>query len=322
MSKRDLLIPAAVVLIAFIAGNVVEARRSRFFLQRQKINAIRQAPDANVLLVGNSTFDWHVDSTAFEHTARLAGENMIPVNAALMATQPEDQYLLFRQGMKNPGIRAVVIGFYDFQLTNHSSPAVADLTGFRAVAFDSRIDPRDADLTYSFPPAERLKFRIFRLFPLLAYRELALPVQQLRDAIRGPSPPQDDSFAIILKYFSLGGYPRDLNPPMDRIVHESAVRKARVVFVLVPMSPKHRADRYSLPGWRTYVDGMKRWMAAHQCGFIDASEWLPLESDFDDDIHFKRAKAGVFSVLLANALVRDRGMNSSSANAPAPRRNP
>jgi hypothetical protein len=307
MSKRDLFIPAFLTLLCFIAANIAMAIASRDLPPARKIAEIAQAHNPSVLVVGNSTLDGRFDSWAFENTARLAGRRMTPVNAALAATQTTEQYLLFRLGMRHPGIDTVIVGFFGFQITVTEGNSVAPLLAYRSVPFDSRVDVRDAEFIYRFPPEERFRFRLFRMLPLFAWRAVAWePVEKLRRGLdhRPPEPENFVGYRQVLDFFTAN--PVSLNWPMENIVRESQARGARVIFLSMPMPPRYRADYYSSPSWRRYVAALRGWTSGHGCGFIDGTDWFPDPAAFQDNLHLRFKMGPALSARLANAVIRDR----------------
>jgi hypothetical protein len=311
MAKRDLFIPAFLTLLSFIAANIAMATASRDLPGSRKISEISQVRNPNVLLVGNSTLDGRLNSWIFENAARIAGWRMVPVNAALAATQTTEQYLLFRKGMRHPGIDTVIVGFFGFQITVDEGNTVAPLLGYRSVAFDSRVDVHDAEFIYRFPAAERLRFRIFRMLPLFAWRAYAWgPVEKLRRAMDSASPEPENTagYQKVLEFFT--AHPTNLNWPMRNIVRESQARGARVIFLSMPMPPYYRAAFYSSPAWSRYVAALRGWTSAHGCGFIDGSDWFPGPGSFIDRLHLRFEMGPAFSAKLANAVVRDRAAAS------------
>src|ERR1022692_4737234 len=101
------------------SGELADAVWSHRLPYSRKLDAIRSAGDPNLLFVGNSLLDHHLDESEFMQAAAKFGSRFVPLNAALGATDPPEQRLLFQYAVaKHPGIRTVVVGIFDFQVTH------------------------------------------------------------------------------------------------------------------------------------------------------------------------------------------------------------
>ena len=315
-TRSDFLLALLLTVLCLLAINIafgVWSTRTPF---SRKLNAIDSQSGAEVLFLGNSLLDGRIDGDIFKKEA-----NLIAVNAALGASDPAEHYLLFRYSLeRDPKIRQVVIGFYDFQLTDSFGSKLSDLVGNRALALDSRISAPDARHIYHFGIADYLAFRTLRVFPMLAASSVVWQrIELLRRELGGIGMPHQASSswgratdfkaleADTLEDFDreanrFGGNAAVLNEPLESIVEEARARKCQVVFLLMPASPYHRGTYYLRPSWKEYLLALKPTMAAEQVDFIDASLWFPLEDQFEDRLHLKKEQKDVLSKRLADAL--------------------
>jgi len=322
MTKRNFLLASLLALICFGVANVLMAKWSNRTPARRKVEYIHNAKGANVVLIGNSLLDGAVLPTVFADTAKASARpaNLSELNAALGACEPPEQYLLFRLAERDARIPMVVIGFFDFQLTKTTVTKTSDLTGNRALSFDPRIDAKDAESIYHFTGLDRLEFRVFRTLPLLGYRSQTWKyVELLRRALSqiGTVAEASNSWGRVSDFNALEApdiksFNRQadrftnaafaLNEPIQRIVSESNAHNYQLIFLLMPISPFHRANFYAQRSWRIYLDGLKRWASTHKIAFIDASEWFLSEEDFGDRLHLASKSHYSFTRRLASTI--------------------
>ncbi len=313
MTKREFLTAACVVLLCFVAANIAMALWSTHLRPIQKLDTIEKARKANVVLLGNSLMEFAVEPGAFDRAARQQSRNLTAVNAALRGTGSDEHYLLFRDAMRNSPIDTVIIGFFDFQCTARERIRVSGISGSAVFAFDSRVPIQDVERAYELPLLESLQLRLFRLLPLIAYRSVVWEsVARLR-ARRSDSSNYQTVFEMVFneqaRYF--GQIPAHFNPSMEKIVHEAKARGCRIVFVLMPVSPRHVTASYRQPRWSAYITSLRRLIGERRFGFIDASEWFPSQTLFMDSVHMSHDGSLLFSPALARAVIVElSGMES------------
>jgi hypothetical protein len=107
---------------------------------------------------------------------RLGGKpGLKPLNGALGGTRPPEQRLLFEYAVRtHPEIRTLVVGFYDFQITEPDRTQVADLVGNRMVGIDRRFPISEVSSVYGFGPLDTMEIEALRLLPMAANRGNAL----------------------------------------------------------------------------------------------------------------------------------------------------
>jgi hypothetical protein len=320
MTRKAFLVSLLVTLSFLGVVNVAMGRWSSRLPMRIKLDAVASKSDANVLIIGNSLLDGQIDPPVFQKATGKLSEQLLPVDLALGASQTPEQYLLFHEAIKRRQVRAIVIGFYDFQLTQPVPTTVSDLIGNRALAFDPRIDAGDAESIYHFNFGDRVKYRLFRGLPMLAYRGNAWKsVELLRRKLGNVGMPEvaanelgrvadfdaletkSSEFQAQAQQFAEN--PVRLNEPMERILQEAKERHCAVVFVLMPISPYHQATYYSLASWKRYQAAIQALATRHRAGFIDASQWYGDPSDFADRLHMQKGMRNAFSARLAQAML-------------------
>jgi hypothetical protein len=234
---------------------------------------------------------------------------------------PPEQYLLFRQAISTHSISTVVIGFYDFQLTEAAPTKPYDLEGNRAISLDPRIAATDAESVYDFNWAERSQFRILRSLPLIAYRSHVWKyVELLRRSLGEVGVPKlaTNSLGRVSDFNALesssadefnkealrfSAHPTSLNESMERILGESRCSNLQVILLLMPASPYHREAFYSQKAWNEYLQALRCSKELRGLGFIDASQWFLSENDFADRLHLGLSRTNTFSQRLAREIV-------------------
>jgi len=139
MTSRPLLPALLTAALTLGAMNLAIGAWSHGLKYVHKLETIRTAHNPNLLIVGNSLLDGHLDEAALAQMASQNGIGFIPVNAAMGASLPPEHLLLFDYAVQNhPGIHTLVLGIYDFQLTAPDHSRLSDLTGNRMVGIDRR----------------------------------------------------------------------------------------------------------------------------------------------------------------------------------------
>jgi hypothetical protein len=328
--KRPRLTVLLIGALLLTALNLLVGVWSHRLFYYKKLEIIRTAQDPNLLFVGNSLLDQTVDEAALAQAGREA--RLKPLNGALGGTRPPEQRLLFEYAVRtHPEIRTLVVGFYDFQITEPDRTQVADLVGNRMVGIDRRFPISEVSSVYGFGPLDTMEIEALRLLPMAANRGNALAyvemmrrwryVEQLRrsmesmgmlhvdldrnagaDGIPVIESADVDKFDASARSFI--EHPDRFNTSYDAIFDEASSTGMSVVILVAPMSPYHRIAYYSRPIWREYVKALANLAARRNIRFIDASDWQPLQGDFDDHVHMSREGGHRFSVLLGTELSR------------------
>jgi hypothetical protein len=324
MSKRSLFFVIALCGGFLLAVNLLMVPWSRRLPRSIKLESIQRAKSSDLLFIGNSLLDGKVDVVALNQGSASSGVSFRPLNAALGGSDAYTQALLMRYAVRNQSdLKTLVVGFLDFQLTQNRPITPMQLSGNDLVAVDRRIPVSDVSEVYGFNSLQTAELRLLRSAPMLTNRENAWKyVELLRRSMGqvGMPPEAKNGMGRVSDFAALesgsseafdaeaGLFSRDpshFNPSYERVFSLAVQRRMRVVVVLMPMPPRHRSLFYSRPSWREYFDKVKS--LARQRGFtvIDASEWLPQDSQFADTLHMSDPGATEFSRRLGTELAKN-----------------
>jgi len=321
MTKRPLLplIFAAALLLALM--NSLMVVWSHRLPAIRKLDEIRIARDPNLLLVGNSLLDHHLEEGAFARAAAGRGVQFVPLNAALGATDPPEQRLLFQYAVaKHAGIRTVVVGIFDFQLTHADDSSLTDLKGNRIVGLDGRFPVPEVAAAYGFGAKDRAELRLMRAFPMAANRASVWKfVELLRRTMAGVGMPSvaTNSMGRVADFAALEASsaqvfdaeaaqflrdPRHFNASYEAIFSQTQRAADQTIILVMPMSPSHQLEFYSRPAWGAYLRALTKLAAARGIRVIDASGWLTDQDDFVDHLHMTDVGVRRFSERLGGQL--------------------
>jgi hypothetical protein len=314
MNKQSLIPALVVCVLLLLGGNVLMARWSRRLPYCQKLESIRLARDPDVLFVGNSLLDSRIDAAALNMGGALRGVSFTPLNAALGGSDAYDQALIARYATQcHPGIHTLVIGFFDFQLTDERQVKPLDLTGNHMVAMDGRFPVSEVASIYHFNAVEAAELRMLRAVPMAANRasvwkyvelmrrsmgDVGMPHQAKNSmgraadfaALEADSPESFDRRAEVFRRDS-----SHFNASYEHIFAKAEQAQMQIVLVVMPMSPDHRSRFYARPAWKEYLGRLQE--LARQRGFsvIDAEDWMPDADEFADALHMTMPAASRFS---------------------------
>jgi hypothetical protein len=321
MTRRPLSLALLTAVILLIGLNLaIEARSHRLPVYR-RLEAIRTSPDPNLLIVGNSLLEHSFDETAFVQAAPDA--HFRPLNSALSSTSPPEQLLLFDYATSvHPGIRDLVVGVFDFQLTVPDHSRLADLAGNHSVGIDPRYPVSEVAEVYGFGKLERLEIQAARALPMIAYRSnVWMYVELLRRSMGEIGMPHSvtnsmgraDDFAALeadsVKIFdtqakSFIDHPVNFNTSFESMFGQAQRGGIGIVIVVMPMSPYHRQRFYSRALWHQYLAAVADLARQRGIRVIDASDWMLPEQDFVDHLHMTHEAGSNFSARLGSVLAK------------------
>jgi len=323
-----LLITSGAVLLVLNLALIPWSHRLPYY---RKLETIRTSHQPNLLFVGNSLLDHHLDEPAFEESAASSGVHWTVLNSALGASKPPEQQLLFQYAVqKHAGISTLVIGFYDFMLTEQDRSHVADLTGNRMIGMDHRFPFSEVVDTYGFGARDKAELELVRLLPMAAYRANAWKyVELLRRRMASVEMPKEETNSMgrvedftalesdSTRQFDMDAQtflasPDHFNSSFEAIFARAQASKMRIVLVVMPMSPDHLGRFYTRPLWSEYLAAVTKLASAHGIQVIDASRWMPAETDFADHLHLTFEAARPFSARLGKALAQMQTAQSSA----------
>jgi len=309
-SKRVFFLPLAGILIFLAAFDGFIAARTQHSIARRLLAHARESSGAEVVGLGNSLM-----GVGFEEASIDAGMQTDSahgaVNLAMGASSPVEQLLLLRYGLQH-GIRpkAVVYGFYDFQLTHPVEFKTADLIGNHVMLY--YVEPEYARRFYALSLHDRVEFEIMRHFELFADRSAVWRhVELFRRALsqQGMPPEQGNSMGRavdfrLLEYPSAAEFVAEcgrasrnpLIPPVREIALQARAAGAEVYFVEMPMPPDHVRMFYDQPEWSGgYRAHLQQMLGALGVHYVDASHWMPNEDSFHDPLHLSYEGSKEFS---------------------------
>ena len=316
LTKRQLVLTAAALLTGLVAMNLVVVFLTRNSVPRRVMHHARKNQSAGVIALGNSLVAAGFDEHAFD-----AGANLHPpygsANLGLGASSTVEQLLLLRYALSH-GLRPrlLIYGFYDFQLTAPNQFTTADLIGNHAMLY--YVEPYYARRFYSLSFHDSLQFRAMQPVPMLADRGAVwAKVEVLRRAFAQQGVPAErtNEFGRVSDFSLLESANADefrrqcessMNSPLSSAV-AALFRQARdagisVAVVEMPMRGAHRKSFYDTPGWQQYSMHLRDLLTPYNITFVDAGDWIPDDSLFNDPLHLAPTGAAQFSERLGSQL--------------------
>lgn len=313
MRSRPLLPIAACALAALLIGNLLLVHWSRRFAFRRVLDDIQASRHPDLLFVGNSLLQGHIDTLALN---RGAAQTFTPLNISLGATDAHDLALITLYALRqHPGIHTMVVGFYDYQLTEQTPVTPYELTANHGIAFDRRIPPAEVTSIYGFNRVQTAEFFLFRSFPMAADRLNVWKYAELLRRSMGnmgmPPPKSKQGFWMIhpAEYYVQQPQlflndPTHFNTCYERIFSQASANRVHIILVLMPISPLHHDVFYAHDHWRTYQEGLEELAHKRRFDFIDASDWMPESNDFQDALHMTPSVTAEFSRHLGAELAK------------------
>src|SRR5277367_6665228 len=180
------------------------ARSSQNTVPRALMARVRESRDAQAVALGNSLIGVGFNEPSFNEGMELEKRDGA-INPGMGGSSAVEQLLMLRyalgQGM-HP--RAVVFGFFDFQLTHPLEYATRDLIGNRAMLY--YLEPEYARGFYHLSVHDRLEFEIMRHFEVFADRGLVWEsVERFRRTLgqQGMPPEQSNSMGRAIDFAML-----------------------------------------------------------------------------------------------------------------------
>lgn len=313
ITRGQFVATVMVCLAVLFTANLVVKRLTAHTVSRRLLAETRDASYAEIIALGNSLMRSGFVPGAFAPPA--AAQTKSPAfNLAMGASSPPEQLLLLRAGLRAmPNARLLLYGFYDFQLTDLMAFSSSELIGNHDILYYD--EPEFARRFYEMSRYDTAAFEIDRRLPLLAERGAVWgKVELLRRAISQQGMPTEarNQFGRAADFTLLEAKSREefeqhcaaasqvpLNAPVAEIVHEAQERGIRVVFVVMPLPPRHVQLFYETPGWANYQQHVRRLLAANNVAYVDASHWIPDGTKFGDALHLSPEGAEEFSRRLA-----------------------
>lgn len=316
LSKRQFFLTLAGVLVLLGALNEAVARSAENAGPRRLMARVRETPQATVLAIGNSIIGVGLEEAAFDDGIGFSRQQGV-INLGLGNSTPVEHLMLMRYALHNgERPRALLYGFYDFQLTHPAEFSTGDLIGNRALLY--YIEPEYARQFYTLSLHDRIEFEIMRHFPLFVDRSVTWErVELFRRRLAEQGMPVQETETIgrandfsLLEYPSAGAFVeecarasrRDLIASVREIIRQSFAAGVRPVFIEMPMPPAHVRSFYDTTAWEKYRGHIQGLLSAEGAQYIDASHMMPDQSMFADPLHMTYAASREFSRRLGESL--------------------
>jgi hypothetical protein len=306
---------------AILVGvNLAVGRAARHSVPRQTIAAIDSVGSViGVLGVGNSLMAAAFDAAAVEQTFQKAGRAIVAVNGALGASGPIEHLDLTRVALQHHMVQNLVYGFSEQQMSMEAPLKNSDLIGNEAMLY---YDEPQLTLKYArFNWMEWVEFETYRCCALLRERSaIWIKVEKMRRAMQEVGMPHQDTnrfgrradFELIeptgAKQFTercstvirSGDF---IVPALQELFKEARSHGSRVTVVEMPAHPSHMKTFYDLPIWDEFRRLNRQAVERSGAAYLDASHWVPEESEYQDNLHLGASGAAQFSRMLAEHLI-------------------
>ena len=320
MTTRRFFSCLAVALGVIVAFNIFIALKVDS-VPKMMMRQMRAMPKLDILFLGNSVMADSLDPHAFLAAWPPSQPTPSIYNAGLAQSSGVEHYLLARQAyLHHASIPCLVYGFYDLELTERPAYSWTKLTGNRAMAYS----PADATLAASlYAPGstlEKWRFNLIGAIPMLReHSQLWKFVELFRRQLGGIGRPPEKTTrhgraADITKYIfpDMDRFSSDCEfaaqhsapfiPPVQELLKLAQKDKTRVFIVEMPMISDHRDRIYATTAWQNYRAYLQQRCQEAGVTYINASDWVPNDADFMDNLHLSSTGADLFSAKMAQYL--------------------
>jgi hypothetical protein len=312
ISRAQFGVAILTCLAVLAVGNLAVKRLTAHTVSRRVLDDARAASSASVIAIGNSLIRAGFIPEVFTPAQPAPVTSPAAVNLALGASSPVEQLLILREAFRaNSSQRLLVYGFYDFQLTDPVQFSNADIIGNRDILYYQ--EPEFARRYFRMTLYDSAAFAVTRRLPMLYERGAVwAKVELLRRYLGQQGMPAESrnqfgrtaDFTLLeaksreeFEQHCLRASQAELNAPVAEIIREAQEhnRAAGVVFVLMPLPPKHVEMFYDTAGWASYQRHIAQLLRASGVRYVDASRWIPDSSKFGDALHLSDRGAQEFS---------------------------
>lgn len=307
-SKFFIQVSISIGIIA--AFNLLVIHLSKNSIPRQILRTAQSSETVTDIFVGNSLMQAGFNTKVFE--ANLS--NRKAINLGLGSSSPVEHYLLLKSTTRQSKT-TIYYGFFDTQLTDQITSDYDSLFGNRAASY--YIEPETAILLYA--PNDFIKAWQLRLtgkVPMLVERAaLWANIERIRRSIGSigvPStsvnqfgrtedfqilePINQASFAQLCK--SVVQNKVAFNSGINSILKLANQRSTETIFILMPMTKKHRDRFYAMSEWQDYYGYLNNLLNMNGGSLINASDWIA-DDGFSDGLHLNDLGAKLFSEKIA-----------------------
>lgn len=293
-----------------VCANAVVGTLTQHSVSRRILADAQSAGAAQTIALGNSLVRSGFDAEEFSAAQQLRGSQGHALNMAMGASTPSEHLLLLRTALRaNHRAELLLYGFYDFQLTDAVSFKFSDMIGNHDLLYYD--EPEFARRYYSMSRYDAAGFEIARRLPLLAERgAIWAKVERLRRAISQQGMPSQatNRFGRVADFTLLEAKSQHefvkhcerasqepLNAAVLEIIGEAQERHLRIVFVLMPLPPRHVQTFYDAAAWEQYQGHLRELLTKQNVTVVDASRWFPDANKFGDALHLNEEGAKEFS---------------------------
>jgi hypothetical protein len=323
MTRRQFSAQFVLTIAVFVLFNAGIAVRSNRLPSRTHLLLLDNAGPFDALFLGNSLMANGLKTDVFN---QASGGGYKPLNLGLNSSRPVEHYLLLRRAVrKQPHLNLIVYGYFDEMLTERVYYSNG-LSGHQTLAYV--LEPDLAQRYYTNSLSERVRFWISSRVPYLTEQmTLWQKVEQLRrklasmglplvatnefgrvEDFKGMEPTSPSAFAA--KCAATVSNDVGLSGAIHDLITTAREHASRVVIVRMPMTRGHRASFNSGDEWRAYLNYTRGKVLGMGAEYIDASSWIPEDSDFEDAIHLNANGAQRFSAQLGRTLGSGQGSST------------
>jgi hypothetical protein len=320
-AKKFLFPQVAVSIILFGLFNVSLLYLTKNAPAHRLVRYIETEENHDAVFVGSSIMEAGFDKDGFIGN-NSAGIDK-PLNIGLGSTHTIEHLVLLKHSIKrNPKLELCVIGTFDFDLMR---PSVYPLDGNRLLSY--YVEPTTAARLYHpESPVSRAVFPALGKIPVFTERySVWARVEKLRRSLSDISfvaPDSDKSkeggdnqFGRAADFQALESKDKEafraacilyqsqnFSPAAQELLQTARSTARRTVLVVMPMSPFHRENFYSVPEWAAFREHMRLLAEQNGTEFIDAADWIPTQEGFADNVHLNAKGAKEFSARLAREI--------------------
>jgi hypothetical protein len=309
ITGRQFLATLLVCLLILAGADFVVERITAHTVSRRLLTDAQNSPSATIIALGNSLMRSGFIPDVFSPPS-LPDTKSAAINLAMGASTPPEQLLLLRAALRStPRLHLLLYGFYDFQLTDAVEFSHADIIGNHDILYYD--EPDFARRFYGMSGYDTAAFAIDRHFPLLSERGAVWgKVELLRRTFGQQGMPTQvrSQFGRAADFTLLEAKSREefeqhcalasqatLNAPVLEIIREAQQHGLRVVFIVMPLPPRHVQLFYDTPAWASYQEHIQKLLAEQGVTYLDASRWIADPAKFGDALHLSDQGAEKFS---------------------------
>jgi hypothetical protein len=311
----------------FALINAMVSLATRNTIPRQLLKGYQQAQangGIDVLFVGHSLIEAGVDEEAF---ANASGGKQA-YNLGMGWSGLVEHVVLQKHATKDMAKRGKKYDIIVYGLSNmmaNRPPDVGNHGGNSAFLY--YLEPEIAAHYYAHTPPEKAGFWLTVLLPYMQEKMWVwAKVEKLRRTLGGVGLPKKEAnrFGAVEDFDRIeSSSPEALaqeirqvlqrpekdffHPIMEDMIADGKEHAARMIFVTMPKTSKHRRAYHSLPEWERFQTELTRMILQRGAEHIDAADWVP-DTDTDgtpnfvDAVHLSKNGAKVFSTKLAQYL--------------------